>query len=82
MHTRDRVSQSGFTLLELVITLTVMSVVVLATILIAQNGRKRQKEMRLRETLQIRSAIRRIPSATPSEPARKARPRLPTRRRP
>ncbi|MBK7707338.1 MAG: type II secretion system protein [Acidobacteria bacterium] len=55
---RDRVSQSGFTLLELVITLTVMSVVVLATIPIAQNAVKRQKEMRLRETLrQIRSAI-------------------------
>lgn len=48
----------GYTLLELVITLTVMSVVVLATIPLAQNAVKRQKEMRLRETLRmIRNAI-------------------------
>ncbi len=51
-------SEIGFTLLELVITLTVMSIVVLATIPLAQNAVKRQKEMRLRETLrQIRNAI-------------------------
>jgi general secretion pathway protein G len=55
---RNRRSQLGFTLLELIVTLTVMSVVVLATVPLTQNAVKRQKEIRLRETLrQIRSAI-------------------------
>lgn len=55
---RKRQSERGYTLLELVITLTVMSIVVMATVPLAQNAVKRQKELRLRETLrQIRSAI-------------------------
>ncbi|MEP6903552.1 MAG: type II secretion system protein, partial [Actinomycetota bacterium] len=50
--------QSGFTLLELVVTLSVLSVLVLGTVPLAQNAVKRQKEMRLRETLRmIRGAI-------------------------
>jgi len=48
----------GYTLLELVITLTVLAVMILGTIPIAQNAVKRQKEMRLRQTLrEIRNAI-------------------------
>ncbi|MGQ0541003.1 MAG: type II secretion system protein [Blastocatellia bacterium] len=48
----------GFSLLELVITLTVLSVLVMGSIPIAQNAVKRQNELRLRETLrQIRNAI-------------------------
>ena len=51
-------SGSGYTLLELVITLTVLAIMVLGTIPIAQNAVKRQKEMRLRQTLRdIRNAI-------------------------
>ena len=54
----DRRSASGFTLFELVITLTVLAVLVMGTIPIAQNAVKRQREMRLRETLrQVRNAI-------------------------
>jgi general secretion pathway protein G len=48
----------GFTLLELVITLSVLAVLVMGTIPLAQNTIKREKEMRLRETLrQVRNAI-------------------------
>lgn len=48
----------GYTLLELVITLAVLSVLVMGTIPMAQNAVKRQKELRLRETLrEIRLAI-------------------------
>ncbi len=55
--TKDQL-QIGFTLLELVVTLSVLSVLVLGTVPLAQNAVKRQKEMRLRETLRmIRSAI-------------------------
>ncbi len=54
----QKTKAGGYTLLELVITLTVMSIVVLATIPLAQNAVKRQKEMRLRESLRmIRNAI-------------------------
>lgn len=54
----DLRSASGFTLFELVITLTVLAVLVMGTIPIAQNAVKRQREMRLRETLrQVRNAI-------------------------
>ena len=50
--------QTGFTLLELILTLVVLSILVMGTIPLAQNAVKRQKELRLRETLrQIRSAI-------------------------
>jgi general secretion pathway protein G len=49
---------SGFTLLELVITLTVLAILVMGTLPVAQNAIKREKEMRLRETLRIvRNAI-------------------------
>ena len=49
---------SGFTLLELIITLTVLAILVMGTIPIAQNAVIRQREMRLRENLRtIRSAI-------------------------
>ncbi len=49
---------SGFSLLELIITLTVLSILIMGTIPLAQNAVKRQKEIRLRETLrEIRGAI-------------------------
>jgi general secretion pathway protein G len=52
------VSSGGFTLFELVVTLTVLAILVMGTIPIAQNAVKRQREMRLRETLRlIRGAI-------------------------
>ena len=54
----NRKSQIGFTLLELIVTLSVLSVLVLGTIPLAQNAVKRQKELRLRESLRImRNAI-------------------------
>jgi general secretion pathway protein G len=54
----DRRRESGFTLLELVITLTVLAVMVLGSIPLAQNAIKRDREMRLRETLRmVRNAI-------------------------
>ena len=53
-----RVRESGFTLLELVITLSVLAVLVLGTIPLAQNAVKREREIRLRETLRlVRNAI-------------------------
>ncbi len=49
---------SGFTLFELIITMSVMAILVMGTIPLAQNAVKRQREQRLRETLrEIRSAI-------------------------
>lgn len=49
---------AGFTLFELVVTLAVLSVLVVGTIPLTQNAIKRQKELRLRETLrQMRAAI-------------------------
>ena len=51
-------SSSGFTLLELIVTLTVLAIMVFATLPLAQNAYKRQKEQQLRETLrEIRLAI-------------------------
>lgn len=51
-------SQAGLTLLELIIVITVLSVLALGTIPIVQNAVRRQKEQKLRETLrEIRSAI-------------------------
>ena len=50
--------QTGFTLLELIITLFVLSILVMGTIPLTQNAARRQKEMRLRETLRVmRNAI-------------------------
>lgn len=55
---RQGVAESGYTLFELVVTMAVLAVLVMGTVPIAQNAAKRQKEIRLRETLrQIRSAI-------------------------
>ena len=41
----------GFTLFELIVTMTILGVLVMGTIPLAQNAVKREKEMRLRETL-------------------------------
>ncbi|HUR96456.1 MAG TPA: type II secretion system protein [Pyrinomonadaceae bacterium] len=49
---------NGFTLFELVITLTVLAILIMGSLPLAQNAVKRDREIRLRETLrQIRSAI-------------------------
>ena len=54
---RER-STHGFTLFELVITLSVLAILVLGTIPLAQNAVKREREIRLRETLRmVRNAI-------------------------
>lgn len=60
MQIANRKSQieRGFTLFELVVTLTVLAILVMGTIPLAQNAAKRQKEIRLRETLRlVRQAI-------------------------
>jgi general secretion pathway protein G len=50
--------ENGFTLIELIATLTVLSVLVMGTIPLAQNAAKRQRELRLRESLRMmRQAI-------------------------
>lgn len=49
---------NGFTLFELVVTLTVLAILIMGSLPLAQTAVKRQKEMKLRETLrQIRQAI-------------------------
>lgn len=49
---------AGYSLFELIVTLAVLAVLVMGTIPMAENGVKRQKELKLRETLrQIRGAI-------------------------
>jgi general secretion pathway protein G len=51
-------SFAGFTIFELVVTLTVLSILIMGTIPLMNNAVRRQKEERLRETLgQIRQAI-------------------------
>ena len=58
MQIAHRKSQTGFTLFELIITLTVLAVLVMGTIPLTQNAVKRNKELRLRETLRlVRQAI-------------------------
>lgn len=56
---RRRVENSeGYSLLELVITLGVLAVLVMGTVPMAQNAVKRDKEIKLRETLRLlRNAI-------------------------
>ena len=50
--------QDGYTLLELMATLTVLAVLVMGSIPIAQNAVKRQRESRLREVLRdVRNAV-------------------------
>ena len=57
-HQGTRHSTKGFTLFELVVTLTVLAIVLMGTIPLAQNSVRRQRELRLRETLrQMRNAI-------------------------
>ena len=49
---------AGFTLFELVITLTVLGVLIMGTLPLAQNAVRRDREVRLRATLrQVRQAI-------------------------
>ena len=49
---------NGFTLFELIVTLTVLMILVMGTVPLAQNAVKRQKELQLRATLRdIRNAI-------------------------
>ncbi|CAN5375982.1 hypothetical protein BH10ACI1_BH10ACI1_27690 [soil metagenome] len=53
-----RKGQTGFSLLELIVTLAVLAILVMGTIPLAQNAVKRQKEMQLRQYLaEMRSAI-------------------------
>lgn len=53
-----RSGEKGFTLFEMIVTLTVLAVLVLGTVPIAQRAIQRQREIRLRETLRmIRNAI-------------------------
>ncbi len=48
----------GFTLFELIVTLSVLAILVMGTIPMAQNAVKRQRELRLRESLRMmRNAI-------------------------
>jgi general secretion pathway protein G len=55
---RRTTDHAGFTLLELIVTLTVLAIMVFATLPLAQNAVKRQKEQQLRESLrEIRQAI-------------------------
>jgi general secretion pathway protein G len=55
---RNLKSVAGFSLIELVVTLVILSVLALGTIPLVQNAVRRQKEQRLRETLRdIRGAI-------------------------
>ena len=43
----------GYSLLELIITMTVLAVLVVGTVPMAQNAAKREKEMKLRESLRM-----------------------------
>jgi general secretion pathway protein G len=53
-----KTSSKGYTLLELVITLTVLAILVMGTIPLAQNSVRREKEVRLRQALrEMRSAM-------------------------
>jgi general secretion pathway protein G len=55
---RKSQTSGGFTLLELIVTLTVLAILIMGTVPLAQNAVKRQKEMRLRESLRMmRNAI-------------------------
>ncbi len=51
-------SAGGFSLFELIVTLAILSILVVGTIPLSQNAVRRQKEIKLRETLrQVRAAI-------------------------
>jgi len=54
----ERTRERGYSMIELVCTLSVLAILVMGTIPMAQNAVTRQKEMKLRETLRdIRAAI-------------------------
>jgi general secretion pathway protein G len=58
LWSKYRDASDGYTLLELIITMTVLAVLVMGTVPMAQNAVKRDKEIRLREELrQMRAAI-------------------------
>ena len=58
LQLRSGSSERGFTLFELVVTLTVLAILIMGTLPLAQKAVQRDREMRLRETLrQIRNAI-------------------------
>lgn len=58
LETSNLKPEKGFTLFELVVTLTVLAILVMGTVPLAQNAVKRQKELQLRATLRdIRNAI-------------------------
>lgn len=51
-------TEGGFSLFELIVTLSILGVLVVGTIPLSQNAARRQKEIKLRETLrQVRAAI-------------------------
>jgi general secretion pathway protein G len=55
---RKNLNSRGFSLFELIMTLTVLSIMILAAVPLLQNTMKRQKEQKLRETLRdVRAAI-------------------------
>lgn len=55
---RQHIFESGFSLFELIVTLSILGVLIMGTIPLAQNTVKRQKELKLRETLRmVRAAI-------------------------
>jgi general secretion pathway protein G len=54
----ERLAVNGFTLLELVITITILTILTLGAVPLARTGVQRQKEQQLRETLrEMRIAI-------------------------
>ena len=58
LYFRDKTGSRGYSLLELVVTLTILAILVMGTIPMAQNSVKRQKEVQLRDALrEMRSAI-------------------------
>ncbi|NOT47846.1 MAG: type II secretion system protein [Acidobacteria bacterium] len=57
-ETLNTASESGFSLFELIVTMSILGILVIGTIPLSQNAVKRQKEIKLRETLrQVRAAI-------------------------
>lgn len=55
---QPRGPEGGFSLFELIVTLSILAILIMGTIPLAQNTVRRQKELKLRETLrQARAAI-------------------------